>query len=72
MAAHVWPWFWQLSQRRTSGFDSANPLTWGEIAAWQQLTRTLILPEEIELILMMDSAWLEAVAEHREEQKDKK
>ena len=72
MAGHVWGWFWELSQRRTAGFDSPNPLAWTEIQAWQTLTRTLILPEEIQLILMMDSAWLEAVAEHREEMKDKK
>jgi hypothetical protein len=72
VAAHVWGWFWQLSQRRTAGFDSPNPISWTEIQAWRELTRAMILPEEIDLILMMDSAWLEAVAQHREEQKDKK
>ena len=72
VASHVWHWFWQLSERRQRGFDSPNPIGWADIQAWQQLTRTLVLPEEIDILLAMDSAWLSAVAEFREETKDDK
>lgn len=70
---HVWHWFWGLSDRRQRGFDSPNPLSYVEIDAWLRLSRTLVLPQEIDLILVMDSAWLAAVAEMRDERsKDKK
>lgn len=71
IAAHVWQWFWALSERRSRGFDSPNPLTYLELDAWLRLTRNYVLPEEIDMIWQMDQAWLAAVAEVREEQRDK-
>ena len=69
VAEHIWWWFWQLNQRRQKGFDSPNPLSFSEVMAWVNLTNTYILPEEIEAIMAMDSAYLEAV---QEEQKVKR
>lgn len=69
---HVWAWFLSLSERRQRGLDGPCPIGWAEIEAWRSLTRTLTTPEEIDMLLAMDSAWLEAMAEIREELKDKK
>lgn len=58
----MWDWFWALSARRRSGPES---ITFGEIDAWQRLTGTPIRPEEVEMLLQMDNAFL---AEVRSEQ----
>ena len=72
VADHVWTWFWTLSKRRQRGFDGASPLTYSEIDAWLRVTRTIALPQEIDLIMAMDSAWLEAVAEMREQRSEER
>ena len=70
---HVWHWFWVLSERRQRGMSGPQPLQWTEINAWREMMRVMVLPEEIDVLLMMDSAWLEAVGQFREEeQKDSK
>jgi hypothetical protein len=68
----MWEWFWALSDRRSRGYDSPEPVSYGEMHAWQQLTRTIIRPEEVEVLTMMDAAWLRAISEYREETKDDK
>ena len=61
--AHVWEWFWDLSARRKSGPEA---LTYAEIGEWQRLTGTAIRPEEVEMLMKMDDAFL---ADVREEQR---
>jgi len=61
VAQHIWYWFWQLNDRRQRGFDSPNPISYSDLKAWASLTNTYILPEEVEAIMAMDSAYLSAV-----------
>lgn len=59
-ADHVWDWFWELSARRRSGPEA---LTFAEVGEWQRLTGTAIRPEEVEMIMRMDDAFLSQVRE---------
>lgn len=68
---HVWEWWWQLNARRSSGFDSISPITYSEIYHWLVLTRTQIMPAEIEIIIKLDDAYLLAVSTERKEQRDR-
>lgn len=60
--AHLWHWFWSLSNRRRSGPEA---LSYAEVGEWQRLTHTPIRPEEVEMLMRMDDAYLE---ETRKEQ----
>lgn len=60
---HILQWFYQLSARRRPGFSGPSALNFSDIKAWSELTGTLTRPDEIEAILAMDSAYLEAVSE---------
>lgn len=64
LGQHVWDWFWVLSNRRRSGPEA---LSFAEIGEWQRLTGTAALPEEVEMLMQMDDAYL---AEVRREQAD--
>ena len=68
---HVWPWWKQLDARRKPGFDSMEPITYGEIGTWSSLTRTQITPAEIGMLIQMDDAYLRAVATERKGQRDR-
>jgi len=68
---HVWEWWWQLSARRSSGYDSISPLSYSEIYYWSALTRTQISPIEIDIIVKLDDAYIRAVATERREQRDR-
>jgi len=70
-AMHVWEWFWRLNARRPPGFDSMAPLTYSEIYHWSALTRTQITPDEINMIVQMDDAYLQAISAERKEQRDR-
>lgn len=59
---HVWNWFWLLNGRRKSGFDSPNPIGYDEVYSWSVLTRTIVTPSEVGLLMAMDDAFLEQVA----------
>lgn len=60
---HVWDWFWGLSARRKSGPEA---LTYAEVGDWQRLTGTQVRPEEVEMLMQMDNAFL---AEVRKEER---
>jgi hypothetical protein len=62
---HVWSWFWHLSNRRQPGFDSQAPITYSEIKNWTLLTRTVVTPSEVELLIAMDDAYLEQISIER-------
>ena len=68
-AFHILQWFYALNAKRQAGFSGPASLTFSDIDAWQRLTGTITRPEEIEAIMAMDSAYLEAVAEKRNEGK---
>jgi len=62
---HVWEWFWQLSNKRRSGMGGMEPLSFSDIGFWAQLTRSDPLPDEIELILKLDDAYMAAVRDEQ-------
>ena len=69
--AHVWEWWWRLNARRSSGFDSMSPLSYSEIYHWSALTRTQITPDEINMLMQLDDAYLAAVNTERKEQRER-
>lgn len=69
VVSHVMQWFWELSSRRQYGASGPCPLTFTEIKAWLELTGTLIDPREVKMLLELDSAWLQVVAEESRQDK---
>ncbi|NBB81541.1 MAG: hypothetical protein GVY36_19230 [Verrucomicrobia bacterium] len=43
-----------------------NPISYHEIDAWTRLMNVYILPDEIDMLIMMDSEYLSALAVERE------
>lgn len=62
-------WFWALSDKRSRGFGSPEPIPFREISAWSRVTGTLVTAEEVLMLAEMDSAFL---AQHAENQKTAK
>ena len=62
--SHLWEWFWTLSRRRRGGPEA---ITYSEVADWQRLTGTAVRPEEIQVLMRMDDAFLSQVGEERRE-----
>lgn len=58
---YVWQWFWKLSDRRAIGESGAQqPLSCTEIRGWSDLLGLEMRQPEIEMILEMDAAYLQA------------
>lgn len=53
----LWLWFWELDSGRQSGMSS-NPLSWGDIKDWAELTGVNLTPWEVSVIKAMDRAYL--------------
>lgn len=68
---HVAQWFYELSRRRAPAMSGVAPIQYRDIQAWIELTGTLVIPEEVEMILAMDDAYREAIAEIQNEQSKK-
>lgn len=68
VVSHVWRWFWSLNRRRTQG---PNPIGFAEIESWSRMTRTEVLPVEIEMLIAMDDAFITAAAERAEQRRTK-
>ena len=64
-AEHVYGWFWELSSQRAQGLE---PIGWEDIRAWSELTRTAILPEEVEMLVAMDAAYRAELHKEQEAQ----
>lgn len=69
---HIWDWFWSLSARRQSGFESTNPITYTEIQSWTHLTGAMVRPEEVKILARMDDAFTRTQAKIQKESRDKK
>jgi hypothetical protein len=67
--AHLWGWFWHLSGHRHQGMNGPQPLTYPDVDIWSRMTGTEVLREEIAILMRMDTAYLNAVAEASEEQR---
>ena len=66
---HIWEWWWKLNSRRVTYSEVQAPLTYSEIYHWSILTRTQISPSEIDVLMIMDDAYLGAVADERKDQR---
>jgi hypothetical protein len=53
-----WDWFWVLNNKRTSGFDGENPITYTEMIAFFQLFKLQPLEWEISMIDRFDVVYL--------------
>lgn len=51
-------WFAQLNRFRTIGINGPDPIQPRTILDWCALTRTIIRPEEINILLAVDAAYL--------------
>lgn len=67
---HVWNWFAQLARQRQGGFSGPEPITWRDIAAWRDLTGTLITDTEVEMLVAMDAAYRDQANKEREERSE--
>lgn len=70
--AHVLAWWQHLSARRPAAFDGLAPIPYTELYYWSALTRTMITPAEISIIMQIDGAYIEAVNIERQEQRERK
>jgi hypothetical protein len=59
----VWEWFFELSAQRKSGPEH---LGFAEIGEWQRLLGRYIRPEEIKMILAMDTAYVSALKKEQQ------
>ena len=66
---HIWEWFWHLSGMRASGMNGPQPLNYLDLEAWKSATGTIVLREEIEILLRMDRAYLNAISDEQEAQR---
>ena len=56
--AHIWRWFIELSAARGSNGWGPNAIRYTDIAAWSALTRTIIQPMEVRVVLHLDHIYL--------------
>ena len=56
---YIWSAFCVLSNHRSSGFNSPDPITFEQIVYWKQLTETETKPWEIDIILSLDQIYRE-------------
>lgn len=72
---HLIGFFWGIGGQRLNGMNGSEPLQWSDIEAWSRLTRTPLLPEEVDILIAMDRAYRQAVAAEQkdaaEQKKDK-
>lgn len=48
------------------------PLSYQEVASWIRLTRTRVLPEEVEMLMAMDNAFVSECRKDHKAQRAKK
>lgn len=53
----IWQAFCDLSQARSHGPYGANPISYGEIAAWAALMHVPLRPDDVRTIVAMDQKW---------------
>lgn len=69
--AHVLQWFFELSSRRQPSMGGVSPLTFSDIAAWQNMLGIEVLVEEVRMILALDVAYRKAVNDAHQKSKSK-
>lgn len=59
--AYVWSAFISLHSARGQGFSGPLPISYTEIAAWQQLTESQLSAWEVGVIKKLDSIYVRVV-----------
>ncbi|WP_438672158.1 phage tail assembly chaperone [Shimia sediminis] len=65
----LWQVFTALCRTRSYSQWGSNPITYQEIEAWARLSRMPLQPHHVDILIQMDSAWLEAVGKGEKPQK---
>jgi hypothetical protein len=60
VVSHVWNWFWVVNNRRQYSPNGPQPLTFSEIDSWVRRMDLDARPEEIEMLVAMDDAFITA------------
>jgi hypothetical protein len=60
---YVWEMFLDMHKGRGEGFSGPTALTWEAIAAWCNLTDTVLSSTELRIIKTLDRVWLETMRE---------
>ncbi len=58
---HVWAWFLELDEARTSNGMGPNPITFSEIQAWSTLTGNKPRPHEIKMLKRLDQTRISTI-----------
>lgn len=61
---YLWEWFLELNMSRSSNGFGANPISYLEIQAWNELKIKHISPWEVKTIKAMDAVFLEFQGEN--------
>ena len=59
---HIWAAWTRIRNRKASGLSGPEPLGWGDIDAFVRLTGHHLSPPDIELIEIIDDAYLASFA----------
>ena len=63
VAHHIWDTFLSLHAGRSYGMSGPNPLSWGDIKAWCDLTGVHLEPWEADMLKALDMVWVRAMNE---------
>jgi hypothetical protein len=63
---HLLAWFHDLAAGRSMGYAQPCPITWAEMAAWQQMQGLPLEPWEAQVLRRLDQLWLRAWDDGRE------
>jgi hypothetical protein len=61
----VWEWYVALSNTRGSSGFGPNPIGWRDIEAWSAVTGIHPAPFEVECLMEIECAYLEAITNGR-------
>jgi len=70
-AQHIWHWWWELHEARSSGGMGPGPITYRDIQAWAALTNQEPTPQEVKALRMMDRVYMGWVGEKRKKENPK-
>jgi len=58
LLANVWSVFCDLSNTRSQGLSSINPITYNDIKAYKELTDAVLTPRDVKLIRDLDTVYM--------------
>jgi hypothetical protein len=61
LLSHIWSAFTILNSTRSVGFSGPNPISFGDIKAWMELTGTPLTAFEVDAVKRLDRVYMGAV-----------